>query len=487
MASNNRSTKESITAAVEATESRDIYLTPDERYAVWVVKAAERPHLLTTSLKEEEEEEDSDDQQHDEKKEENGQATTMPLQDGCDIPGWRAAGVVTCIVDHQQHQLDELPALLRVGPGCTLTRRESQLSIVSTAMHSWWRTLQAQLLQPVTVVERQARRVHVRDRSLVSEDNNEQQEPQRPSFERAGVPCIVEGCCDDWTAMESCRFQQLVERFGDEEWRFSDTHGASLPLRVYQKYCCTSMDGAATDDAPLAVYDSQFGNRNDPRHCIVAMDEYTVPPCFGDGDCDDLFAATIDDEAERPPYRWILTGPERSGTGLHVDPVGTHAWVALVEGCKRWVLFPPDVDRRAIGMMTSDDDDTESSAQIPSVLWFRDYYEQALRHCPGAIEVLQQPGETVYVPAGWPHLVLNVQGGGGERNNMITAITQNYASECPSLLQLYDAIVQSEPALAERFVSGLRERRPALYERLRLEQRPQQQQQQQQQQEEPFA
>ena len=91
--------------------------------------------------------------------------------------------------------------------------------------------------------------------------------------------------------------------------------------------------------------------------------------------------------------------------------------------------------------------------------------------CPGAVEVLQHPGETVYVPAGWPHLVLNVGTVEGEgRMTMTTAITHNYASELyPGLSSLWKAVAAAEPALAQRLLheaASAKTKRPDLYEQL---------------------
>ena len=162
----------------------------------------------------------------------------------------------------------------------------------------------------------------------------------------------------------------------------------------------------------------------------------------------------------RPPWRWILIGPERSGTGLHVDPLWTNAWVTVLQGMKRWVLFPPTVEKERIGML-------DDKPQIPSVVWFRDYYDLVTAEdWPEEwkpVEVLQRPGETVFVPNGWPHLVLNLE--------LTVAVTHNYASEFGPFERMWKQVVEDEPDFARVWLEGMKAAgRPDLTRRMRWEQ-----------------
>jgi Cupin-like domain len=374
-------------------DRRDLFLSGEERYDVYRVKSSERPHLLETY----------DGDNRDESEE-------LPLMDGCDIPQWRAEKFVP--------SWPHWEAAMNVGLGCPLLRRESQLPIPPyvrvgfVATSSSWENLKDFLLrQPTSAV---VERISCSQASQFLPENDLITNPKRrkifSKWEEQNIPVIVEGATEGWN-LEAWNFEKIVERFGDVRWRFSDTHGAMMTLSVYDKYISTE---GLSDDSPLAVYDSEFGDDNSPMQELLPC--YQAPPCFSD----DLFALALqndnqrgqvtdgmntapetlssspsitslsvtekDDSKSRPPWRWILAGPARSGTGLHIDPLWTNAWVTLLQGTKRWILVPPDVQLP--------DGAGLREPQVPSVIWFRNNYEK-VASLEGVIEILQKPGETV--------------------------------------------------------------------------------------------
>ena len=72
---------------------------------------------------------------------------------------------------------------------------------------------------------------------------------------------------------------------------------------------------------------------------------------------------------ERPEHQWLYWGPPSSITEIHIDTDGTHAWNGLVRGKKLW--------------------------------WF---------WLGNKVHTLtQQPGEVLFVRAGIPHAIVNVE------------------------------------------------------------------------------
>lgn len=428
----------------------DIFLSATERYEVYEVKTAERPHLLLFN--------DDDGTSCTD----NGSHSDLkPLLDGCDIRGWRRENMVECG--------KELQGGLNIGVSSTMFRRESQWPLCNLKRNRQWSNLKEKLLNSDNI-HNGADVIHHNDyKKEVMTIGSKSATKFALDYEEKNVPAIILGATVGWKCMPAYSsdlqyspqirsggwtFSNLLSRFADVNWRFSDTHGEMMTLRTYAKYI-SNLEGI-TDDSPLGIYDSEFGEDYPTNELLK---EYDVPSCFSP----DLFelakqndqSEALDRSTSRPPYRWILIGPERSGTGMHVDPLFTNAFVSIIQGKKRWMLFPPSVPQKEIGMV-------EGTPQINSATWFKIYYAKVTSdEWPDAwrpIEVIQKPGQTVFVPNGWPHVVLNLE--------LTVAVTHNYASEHGPFERMWQEVETEEPEFAERWLKGLKEKRQDLFNRV---------------------
>lgn len=253
-----------------------------------------------------------------------------------------------------------------------------------------------------------------------SRDTTRRIDPRRDFFRTHVVPRHVavlrSAHGKAWPGIE-WSWESLVARYGQDAFRLDDDHDATLRLNDFAAYAQETLD-----DDPLMIFDSKFGDPGRPTRALA--ETYSPPTCCRG---DNLF----DGLSYRPPYRWVIIAPERSGTALHVDPLGTSAWNTLTEGLKIWAVLPAHTDM-------------DNSVRMPAAQWFRDMASEAARK--GAVFLVQRAGETVFVPGGRPHVVLNL--------TRTVAVTENFAPRA-HFDSVWRRAIVDQPQFARRWLRKL--------------------------------
>ena len=301
-------------------------------------------------------------------------------------------------------------------------------------------------------------------------------------YEDQGLPLIISDiprkerwrACANWTdvGVLRSRYKDRLFKCGEDD----DGYKIKVKMKYFLDYLAHNVD-----DSPLYIFDSNYDSDKVSKSLL---DDYAPPPYFAE----DLFF--LCGEKRRPPYRWFLVGPRRSGTCVHTDPLGTSAWNTVVRGRKRWVLFPPHTPKKVVKgvefIKKGDDDEAvnyfldilphikmrygdrscnsssdycenhyntscESSTNNSSIHESKEFFEKY-----PIIEFTQTPGDTVFVPGGWWHAVLNLDD--------TVAITQNFCSR-----QNFDSVWRrtrvGRRGMAVKWIQKLKEYDESLYRR----------------------
>jgi hypothetical protein len=305
-------------------------------------------------------------------------------------------------------------------------------------------------------------------------------------FEATGTPALLRGLLARWPALpvaaggaggaRGWTVEGLAARLGQQQVQCGDDeHGevVTLPFAAFVHDYLR----AGADRNPMILFDSlllQTGGgaeasarrmeaeriprrpvpRPGPGPLPPLQADFVVPAIFGADD----YLGTLG-ELERPPYRWFLLAPARSGSSVHTDPMGTQAWNALLAGAKRWVMFDPETPAALLqpwagrskhlapacdsaaaraaaaeagGVAMGESDDYWQDLwgwfveDLPLIrVRVAAHFEARPRAGVGLGEwwcrdFVQRAGEVVYVPPLWHHAVLNL--------SETVCATQNYCS-----------------------------------------------------------
>lgn len=243
------------------------------------------------------------------------------------------------------------------------------------------------------------------------------------TFEKQNKPLIITNATNEWTSMRKWDRNYLIEVCGTKLFRATSATAplaASFTMKEYFNYI-----DQANEESPLYLFERDFAS------VTTLQDGYEVPKYFSPSStitsmegiefATDLFR--LFGEKRRPDYRWMITGPARSGSIFHIDPNQTNAWNACIQGRKKWIFYPPNASPPGV---LSSLDGSDVTVPLSTGEWLLSFWKDHLRARKNEdvslrpIETILLPGELIFVPHGYWHMVINL--------DLSIALTHNYVS-----------------------------------------------------------
>lgn len=234
-------------------------------------------------------------------------------------------------------------------------------------------------------------------------------------YEVPNIPLIITNGLSHWKALSKWNREYIAKVSGDQLFRATSATApltADFTMEQYFQYA-----SQCKEEVPLYLFERNF--------CAnpVLKDDYDVPKYFNS----DVYPGTdlfrFFGEHRRPDHKWLIAGPARSGSIFHIDPNQTNAWNVCIEGRKKWIFYPREVHPPGV---ISSKDGGEVTVPISTGEWllsFWSFHIEARNHPNPKMRPLEctlLPGEIIFVPHGYWHMVVNLDD--------CIALTHNYVS-----------------------------------------------------------
>jgi Cupin-like domain len=166
----------------------------------------------------------------------------------------------------------------------------------------------------------------------------------------------------------------------------------------------------------------EFANNSKSTTCIDVLDD-NVPllylkdwkflaahPNYNAYEWPQYFTDDWLNDAMGNAYKFVYLGPAGTSTPLHADVLRSYSWSTNICGIKKWILVPPALTCYLYDCFVFGGTTLPTYINIdvdyPGTKSFYPGLECARQH---SIEIVQHPGETIYVPSNWFHTVINVR------------------------------------------------------------------------------
>ncbi|GAA0890327.1 cupin-like domain-containing protein [Fulvivirga kasyanovii] len=205
------------------------------------------------------------------------------------------------------------------------------------------------------------------------------------------IPLVIENMSYSWPATQNWSISSFKERFGDHVKLVTKSNDSTIKKLRFKDYVYY-MENVNHDHA------FYLKNWEFVEDCPELLNEYEVLPHFESWL--DFFP-----QSQRPNYKWIYIGPNKSYSKLHIDIFMTNAWNILFEGKKLWFFFPPSESEK---LKANHFHPKFPGYSFPVAKGLKGYY------------AVQSPGEIMFTPGDWFHQVYNLE--------KTLALTENYVN-----------------------------------------------------------
>jgi hypothetical protein len=245
-------------------------------------------------------------------------------------------------------------------------------------------------------------------------------------------PVIIQGLTETWgsklrwTKMKNGReepnLDYLCEQFGEDVAAVHVQHQRGFTTARPEK-----REQSVSEYASWWHQHEENGEVNAPLHYLKDWKFVAAHPTYNAYEWPEYFQDDwLNGMAMGNAYKFVYLGPAGTCTRLHADVLRSFSWSTNVCGQKRWYLTPPeytfllyDCFGASLASHVHADKQDGMASFFPGLAKARRY----------TIEVIQESGETIFVPSGWHHTVENTEPTLSINHNWLNATNVHWSWE----------------------------------------------------------